>query len=304
MDAEKIPVIWNTRASGSRRFAGFHEELRRRSDLQVFEPGSRDQATQIVAQCVREEAPLLIVAGGDGTTNDAVQVLASQPTETQLGILPLGTGNDFCRTAAIPLHPEAAFRTIMQRRVIRADAVLATTPTRSLYYLNMATGGNTGRYANLITDEIKVAWGPFAYLRGAVDVLTHLETFDLRVELDDGSTESLDALNIFVANGRTSGGGLMVAPDASVEDGLLDLVIICDCEPLEMAVIAAQHTFGDYRDHPAIYYRTARRISIDSTPPVSFSADGDALSTSPVTFETLPGAISVVVGEEYANTVE
>ena len=134
--------------------------------------------------------------------------------------------------------PQAA-ELIENGKTCRADIVHGATAGDQLFYANMATGGNTGRFTKSLTDEMKQFWGPLVYVRGVVDVLAELVRYDIKVCFDDRQPEQFSALNVFVANGRTSGTGLQVAPDASLEDGLLDVVIVLDCEPIEIAGLAA-----------------------------------------------------------------
>jgi diacylglycerol kinase (ATP) len=151
-----------------------------------------------------------------------------------------------------------------------------------------------------LTDDMKQRWGPFVYLRGAVDVLSSLVTFDTRLRFDDGQEEIVPALNVVVANGRTSGGGLQAAPHANPEDGLLDVIVVLDGSPIDLAVLAAKFVVSDYVQSDLVIFRRARQVSIASKPALRFSADGDWITEQPVTFEVLPAALPVTVGPEYA----
>ena len=185
-----------------------------------------------VEEACRSGVEKLIVAGGDGTVSSAIQgVMESDGLRPNLKILPLGTGNDFARSLGINPDPEIACREWKASQCRAVDVVRFTNSEETRWYANMLTGGNTGLYMDHMTEEIKQRWGPFCYLRGVIDVLKNLEVFQMTVEMEGQRTFSCKALNVFLANGGNSGGGLTVSPHAQVDDGLIDLVLVREGEP-------------------------------------------------------------------------
>jgi diacylglycerol kinase (ATP) len=160
----------------------------------------------------------------------------------------------------------------------------------------MVTAGNTGQYTSLLTDEMKRRWGPFCYMRGALDVLSELSVYDIQLHCDGDPPVQCDALNLFVANGRTSGGGMVVSPDARLDDGLLDLLVIRDGSAFDLASLTVDYLLTDYRKNDLILYRRCRRLTIASTPPLPLSADGDPVDSSSFSLETHPHALLTVRG--------
>jgi diacylglycerol kinase (ATP) len=292
-------VIWNDRAGKAETCADLREELASRPGVVVQATSSREEAMQAAADAARTRGGLVVAAGGDGTINAVVSGLMQSPYNVQLGLLPLGTGNDLCRTLSIPLDPFEAAALLERPTFRRLDIVHSRTESEENHFINMATGGNSALVMDHLTDEMKQRWGPFVYLRGAVDVLSSLVTFNARLQFDDGREEVVAALNVIVANGRTSGGGLQAAPHANPEDGLLDVLVVLDGSPIDLAVLAARFVVSDYVQSDLVLFRRARRVSINSRPALRFSADGDWITEQPVTFEVLPGALPVAVGPEY-----
>lgn len=293
-------VIWNRQAGSAAANENVRRELTHRIDTEVLEPASSEEASRLTQEAVERGRKVVIAAGGDGTVNDVVQGLMAADGRAKLAILPLGTGNDFCRTIAMPLDLEEAVWVLDSGATRTMDVVHAQSDSENVHYINMATGGNTGKYTGRMPDEVKQFWGPLAYLRGAVDVLADLTLYKTTLRFDDDRPVELDLLNLFLANGRTSGGGLQAAPHASPEDGLLDVIAVLDCTAIDMAALAAQFVLSDYLDHESIYYRRARRVSIESVPALDFTADGDVLTGSLIQFEVLPRALEVIVGPDYS----
>ena len=112
--------------------------------------------------------------------------------------------------------------------------------------------------------------------------------------------QTIQALNIIVANCRTAAGGIQVAPYANPEDGLLDVVIV-RYGPISSLVGAAARllTNGNYIDSTAVEHRRARKVCVEATPGIWFNADGELLTNDPLTFEALPAALQVIVGAGY-----
>ena len=304
MQITPVHILWNGHAGSAAANQAVLEEFQRNPDITVHHPTTSNQSRILAETLSNDGAKTIVAAGGDGSINSVVQGLMAAGAKSQLGVLPLGTGNDFCRTLAVPLDVPQAAALIHSGSTRRVDVACAVTPDEKVYFANMATGGNTGRFTQKLTDEMKQFWGPLVYLRGVLDVLADLVPFQVTVKFDDESPQRYTALNIFAANGRTSGTGLQVAPDASLEDGLLDVVIVLDCEPVEIAGLATDFALGDYRENENIIYRRAARISIDSDPPMAFSADGNLLSESAVEFHIQPSALEVIVGPDYVPSPE
>lgn len=291
-------VIWNRNAGSAQANVELCERLEQRHDTCIHFPESGDETRRIAKEVSHNGAEAVIAAGGDGTVNDVVQGLADANLESKLGIIPLGTGNDLCRNIGIPLDATGAARLLDHSLERTIDLVRAEMSDHRSHYVNMATGGNTGLYADIVTDEMKQFWGPLVYLRGMVDVLADLDVFRVTVAFDDEAPVQLDVLNVFVANGRVTGGGLLVAPDAQLDDGLLDVIIVKDCGAVEMAGLAAEYVLSDYRNNENIVYRQVSSVDIQSTPPLAFSADGDILTDEPVRFCILPGVLRVITAPD------
>ena len=224
------------------------------------------------------------------------------------GVLPLGTGNDFARTIGMPLEPAGAWKAIQARATARVDVVALERDRSERWFVNMSVGGSIDQIHDRLTDEMKQRWGPLAYLRAGAEALKALldEIGPHRVELrfDDEDPIELEVWSVAVANGRTVGGGIAVAPDADVGDGLLDCVAIRGVRGLEMAKVAAAVALGKHLEGAGadgdgpVFFRRARTIEVRSDPPMPFTTDGEINRGSESFFTAHAGALEMIVGPE------
>jgi diacylglycerol kinase (ATP) len=294
----KVCVLFNPRSGSASQMESLREALARDRSLTVCELGPDDDLREHAAKAGRDGFDAVAVAGGDGSVSAVVNGLVQARPQPQLAILPLGTGNDFCRTMAIPLDPAAAAE-LLRTAKPRAIDVVRVTGGFSGHMVNAATGGFSGQVASEATSDVKAAWGPLAYLRAALGPVTDPPHYRVTIRFDGGPGQTLDVLNVVVANARTAGGGFAVAPAANPEDGQLDVVIVRAGDTLDLSVVAARLMAGDYLADENVIHRRAERVEIESEPPMPFSIDGELCEGSRFSFNVIPGAIRVLPGPEY-----
>jgi diacylglycerol kinase (ATP) len=217
----------------------------------------------------------------------------------------LGTGNDLARTLALATDPVEVFDQLLHGETRHLDLIHVTGPDISRYALNVAAGGFSGQVNELMSSEMKATWGPLAYLRSALAVLPDLTNYRVEIAYDDEPPQVVDALNVIIANGRTAAGGVLVAPTANPEDGLLDVVIVHDAPIRQLIATAATLLLdGNYLKHEYVTHRQATTVRIDSTPSMWFNTDGELLTNASLTFTVRAGALPVVVGPEYQAIID
>lgn len=292
-------VIWNPNAGSVATAEELRRELAARPKTLVRETSNAAEATDLVARQISDGENEIIAAGGDGTVNAVINGMMRAPHDVTLGVLPLGTANDWCSSLAIPDQLDRALQLVDGGITQPVDVVELVTPSSRRFYANIATGGNSHRVTESITSEMKQTWGPLCYLRGAIGVLADLRTFNVKIAFDSQAAESFEVWNIIVANGKTSAGRLAVAPKAVLDDGLLDVVIIREGTLLDLADMTMQLLTEAYIKSDQVEYRQARSISLESDPQILFSIDGDLVEHQPMHFKIHPAAINVVVGDGY-----
>ncbi len=244
---------------------------------------------------------LLVVAGGDGTVNEAVNGLAEAgfPDGVILALLPSGTGNDLARTLAVPTDPGGALAVLRGGAVRKLDAArLRLRGSGERFFVNAAVGGLGAEVSRGAADRaLKGRWGRLAYPRAYLSTQDRI-AHRVRVTLD-GETRELRAANVVVGNGRYAGGGMPAAPGAHPGDGLLDLVAVEHADPLGLLSAAARSLVRGDGPSGGVFSARARRILLDADPPLEFNADGEPAGRGPAEFEAVPGALNVVVGPGY-----
>ena len=251
---------------------------------------------------------LLIVAGGDGTINDAVNGLgkAGFPEGITLGILPAGTGNDLAATLRIPDDPDEAEDVIRQGRVRTLDvARVRSTGIEERFFINVATGGLGAEISDANEGELKKRWGKLSYLRASLEVAKDFDVKELDLYLD-GELHRTRAVNVVVGNCRYAGGGWLAAPRANPEDGLLDVVIIEKLGLADLLQLApASMARADYLGKEGVFSARAKEILVETQPPgLDFTVDGEVVGDEPARFSVVPGALKVIVGPDYVPEPE
>lgn len=279
-------VIWNGKAGASASALEIRQQLAESGGCLIAETERPEEVGERIQEAIEKGCPRIIAAGGDGTVNLVLQaVAAANDPLVEMAILPLGTGNDLARTLGMSLTPEEAVLQVLGGEVFEADVLRCTWDGGSRIVANMCTAGNTGVYLTQLTPEMKQRWGPYCYIRGVIDVLRDLQAFDVRVEWPDEPVQSLSILNIFAANGRTTGGGMEIAPDAQLDDGLIDVVLIADGAVGEIASLTANYLLSDFRKHPLVTYRQVSKFRLEAEVPLPVTIDGDVVTDGPIRLE-------------------
>lgn len=296
-------VIVNSNAGSSSAMASTEQALTA-AGFVLHETAGRGDALRAARSAADDGFDTVVAAGGDGTVTEVVDGLAAGGARARLGILPLGTGNDLARALAIPLDVDAAVATLAEgnERTIDLIEVRASGAAPTLA-ANVAAGGFSGRVGEELTAEAKDRWGTLAYVLGAMKVLPDLSGYRTTIAWDDGEAQEIDALAVLVANGRSVAGGRVVAPLASLEDGLLDVIVLRQGSLLDLAGVAARLALGTFLESDAVDMRRARALHVESTPPMRFNVDGELLPEGPVTFRVVPHALRVIVGRDYCPQV-
>lgn len=297
-------LIWNSNSGRADTAATLHEWFPTHS-TSFIDVCTESDLTSVISLAVERGCDTVIAAGGDGTINSVVNALMAIAIDSRprLGIIPLGTANDLARTLGIPASVETACELIERDNRLQVDVVRIRNQKIDRFFINVATGGNGSRVSEAITDETKATWGAFCYLRGAIAVLTDLVSFRVNLDCDEETFEGIDAWAILVANGKSNAGHIVIAPEASVTDGLLDLIIVLDGTAIDMVKIAASVMQGNFLESDQVVYRKAKRCSLTSTPSMKFTLDGEvvddanAAEGNTIQFEVVPNALSIVVGE-------
>jgi diacylglycerol kinase (ATP) len=272
------------------------KQLRRLDPRRLSLTKSAGEAEALARVAFRAGCDYIIAAGGDGTLNEVINGIASPHPirRVRIGIVPLGTANDFARSMKLPARVENNIDILCAKQTVLVDLV-RVTGKRTRYFINVSAGGFSGAVDEKLTPRIKSTWGPLAYLRSAAAALPKLRAYDATVIFDDVERWEGELYNIVIANGQFVAGGLPIAPDASVRDGLLDVLLVPKRPAREMALLTAQMLLGKHLSNDAIPFRRTRKISVKSRPRMWFNVDGEPFGDDPVVFQILPRALEFVI---------
>ena len=275
---------------------GLLKQLRRLDPRKLSLTKRAGEAETLARAAFRGGCDYIIAAGGDGTLNEVINGIASpHPIRgIRMGIVPLGTANDFARSMKLPTHVENNIDILRAKQTVLVDLV-RVTGKRTRYFINVSAGGFSGAVDEKLTPQIKSTWGPLAYLRSAAAALPKLRAYHATVIFDDVERWEGELYNIVIANGQFVAGGLPIAPDASVRDGLLDVLLVPKRPAREMALLTAQMLLGKHLSSDVIPFRRTRKISVKSRPRMWFNVDGEPFGDDPAVFQILPRALEFVI---------
>ena len=291
----KTRIILNPNAGSVESLDALRERLGALPDTEVCRTGHEGHAEELAREAVDGGAGLVVAAGGDGTLNEVVNGLSAGFGRVRLGLLPLGTGNDFARSIGVPDDLEGALAVLQEGRTRWIDVGRALVAGKSRCFLNMAVGGFSGVVSEKAS-EAKERWGPLAYMRGAIDAWPELKAFETSILLNGAERLSVATYNIVISNGRFVAAGIPVAPQAEVDDGLFEVMIAPATTIPKLAILVPKVLLGQHLNDDLLIFRRATRIEIESDPPMAFNVDGELQGEAAAVFEVQPRALEMVVG--------
>ncbi|AIE87519.1 diacylglycerol/lipid kinase family protein [Fimbriimonas ginsengisoli] len=283
-----ISVILNP-AAGRGQAAKLVRELVGRLGpiLETSGPGDAER----LARRAADDGGIVVAAGGDGTVGEvAAGIYGSDAT---LAILPVGTGNDFARTLGVASLP-VALAAIDQRTAKPIDLIRWRCGDAGGLAINIAGCGFDALVAERINKGFRYLRGTSAYIAAVLTTLRSYRPAALTV-IVDGETIETTVMLCAVANAKSYGGGMLVAPNAEVDDGELDLVVVEGIGKVEFLRAFPSVFKGAHLTHPRVRSIRGRSISIHAEPPLPVLSDGELVGVTPAEFEVIHNALKVVV---------
>ncbi|WP_312061986.1 lipid kinase YegS [Pantoea septica] len=255
-------------------------------DVAVRVTWEKGDGERYVEEALRLGAETVVAGGGDGTINEIATALAAVDAARRpvLGILPLGTANDFATSVGIPAEMEPALRLAVQGK---AHVIDLARVNQDRYFINMATGGFGTRITTETPEKLKAALGGVSYFIHGLMRMDTLKPDSCEIS-GPGFQWQGDALAIGVGNGRQAGGGQRLCPSALINDGQLDVSIVTAQELLPTLL----HSLTSNDDNPNIVTAKLTSLRIVSPNEMTFNLDGEPLSGREFEIEVMPGALS------------
>ena len=287
---KKVQLILNGKVAGNRALRSAIAQQRADGySIKVRVTREKGDAMRFAAE--GSNSDVLIAAGGDGTLNEVVHGLMDLPKAVRptLGVVPLGTANDFATGCGIPRIPEEALALCMKGQALPIDVGKANEH----WFLNASSVGFGAEVTATTPPELKRLLGPAAYAVMGAILAMNVHHYRGKLTLPDREVAGSGPVAI-VCNGRQTGGGIQVAPRACINDGLLDVLVVRQIPA--MALLTAARELQELSpDGEYISYWQTPWVEVHAEETIPVNLDGEPLRFSTVRYEAVPGAIRLIV---------
>lgn len=247
-------------------------------------------ATLAAALAVDRGFDLIVAAGGDGTLHEVINGMAGKPIRPHLGVVPMGTTNDFARGLGIPKQWEAACELILRQESTPIDV----GRINQTYFINIAGGGSLTELTYEVPSKLKTVLGQLAYYMKGIEKLPRLKPIKMKFETPQSTIEEKVML-FLIANSNSIGGFEKLAPKASLNDGLFDVLILKQCNLADFIRIVTLALRGEHIDDEHLIYFQTDWLSISAHEYTQLNLDGEFGGTLPCTFNVLPNHLNIFI---------
>lgn len=291
-----------------RRWAEIKRELVRvGSDFDERVTTRAGEATEITREALLRGTRKIIAVGGDGTLSEVINGYLDQAglpvnADASVGLLASGTGSDFHRSLAAKNNRDQ-IADLLKSDARQIDAVRAIFITKqgiekTRFFINLASFGLAGDVVEMVNrwrgKLPRWIGGRVRYGAGALLALGRYRNTSVKVMPDDEKRLEIESNLLVVANGRFAGGGMMFAPHARIDDGLLDVLLTDGLTRLDIIRELLRIRQGEHLKNPKIKYLRSRDVSVEAATPLALDLDGEMVGYTPARFEVLPGAVRFI----------
>lgn len=261
-------------------------------EVTTVQGGDADAALTGAREAVAAGTGALISVGGDGMAGLALQAVAG--TGVPVGLVAVGTGNDFARAAGLPLRdPAAAAEVVVGALESGSTRAIDLGRVGEKYFGTVLASGFDSRVSDRGN---RMRWPPgrFKYDAAMVAELASFRPIPYKLRLDDGPETEIEATLVAVGNGPSYGGGMRICHEARMDDGLFDITVVGRCSRRTLLRVFPRVYKGTHLTHPAVTVHRAAKVSLTAADVTGY-ADGEPLGPLPLTAECVPGAARVLV---------
>ncbi|QAS52489.1 diacylglycerol/lipid kinase family protein [Halobacillus litoralis] len=258
--------------------------------VEVAQTEKELDATNYCQDACHNEFDLVVSLGGDGTLNETINGMVDQNHRPLLGIIPLGTVNDFARALNIPLDVEEAIDVLRSDRSKKVDI----GRFNDRYFVNIVAAGALAEATYEVTQEQKTKFGPLAYIMEGMKTLTSNNSYPLRIEHDGEKWEG-DSFLFLAALTNSTGGFEKLSPEAEVDDGAIHCYIVPQMNMIRLAGIVTAILRGELKNDSEVHYFTAQEVKLTSEDDLVTNVDGEEGDHLPVNLKIMPSHIDVIV---------
>ncbi|MER2191950.1 MAG: diacylglycerol kinase [Solibacillus sp.] len=248
-------------------------------------------ATNAAKIAVERGFDIVIAVGGDGTLNEVVAGVSQFEQRPKIGLIPMGTTNDFARAVHIPRKIDEAVDIIIKGDTIPVDVGLVNGER---YFINIAAGGRITELTYEVPSKMKTMLGQMAYYLKGIEMMPSVKAAHMKLEIDDEIFDG-NAMMFLCALTNSVGGFEKLAPDSSLNDGKFTVIVLKECSLADFVRLATLALRGEHLNDPLVIYRKASRVAIMSDEDVHLNLDGEYGGDAPATFQNLMRHIEVFV---------
>ena len=294
---QKAVLIVNTRSRRGREWLPRVEAALKDSSIRVCETWALRHPKAIMEKtqaAVASQTPLVIVGGGDGTLSSVARYFIGSCST--LGVIPMGTGNQFARDLGIVAEVEAACEVLANGKRTLVDVGIIGDHT----FLNVATVGLTTRIAEELTVEAKRRFGRFVYVIALAHALQRVKPFRATIQTKETS-QTFETLQIVIGNGRFHAGPFPLAPEARITSGRLVAYALKTTSRWELIRFGLNLPGGHHVELEDVTVLCTRGGRLVTSPPQKITVDGEIALRTPVDFGIKPLALPVMTPQEFAG---
>lgn len=239
-------------------------------------------AVEAAKDAVEREFDIIIAAGGDGTLNEVVAGVSPFEKRPKIGLVPVGTTNDFARALQIPRTIDEAIDIIIKGETVPVDVGVVN----DRHFINIAGGGRLTELTYEVPSRLKAVIGQLAYYLKGVEMLPSIHSSPMRIEYD-GNVFDEEAMMFLVGLTNSVGGFEKLAPDSSINDGKFTLLILKKCNIAEFIRVISLAVRGEHLNDPLVIATKAEKIKVTSSEKVLLNLDGEYGGKLPAEFHNL-----------------
>lgn len=255
-----------------------------------------NDATYAARFACEQSFDLIVASGGDGTVNEVINGLAEYDEPPEIGIIPMGTVNDFTRALKIPNDIDEAVSVILNGKTGRVDL----GSMNGKYFMNIAGGGKITEVSYEAPSKLKAVIGSLAYYVKGIELIPQMRSINLRIE-HDGELFEGEVMIFLLGLTNSIGGFEKLVPNAKLNDGNFSLLILENVNLAEFGHILSLATRGEHLKHPKVHYYKAQDVRITSYDEVQLNLDGEFGGVLPAHFKNLKEFLKIRVSDEFYN---
>lgn len=292
---KRARIIYNP-TSGREAFKRHLPEVLEKLEIAGYETSCHattceGDATAAAKHAVERGFDVVIAVGGDGTLNEVVAGISGFEKRPRLGLIPMGTTNDFARAVHIPRKIDEALNIIIQGDTLPVDVGLLNDER---YFINIAAGGRITELTYEVPSKMKTVLGQLAYYLKGIEMIPSIKATHMKIDID-GEVFDGNAMMFLCGLTNSVGGFEKIAPDASINDGLFTVMVLKECSITDFVKIASLALRGEHLNDAHVIYRKASKVMVTSDDTVHLNLDGEYGGDAPATFQNLKRHIEIFV---------